>query len=130
MTQHVCATAQSPDGRHVVTHEQNSPSISRYVSHFAQTFFLESNIADGQYFIDHQYFRFEVGGNSKRQPDVHSAGIMFNRRVDELCNFGEVHDIVEFASYFDALHTQNRTVEVDVLSTCQFRMKPCSYLKQ
>src|SRR5262249_14837280 len=47
LSQHVCSTAQARDGRHVVTHEQNSSSVSRHFSHFAQTFFLESNVADG-----------------------------------------------------------------------------------
>ena len=38
-------------------------SAFRYVAHFSQAFFLKLGVADGQYFVNQQYFRVKVRGN-------------------------------------------------------------------
>src|ERR1035438_693766 len=44
--------AQRFHGGHVVAHENNRPALARCVSHFAEAFFLERGIPDGQHLVD------------------------------------------------------------------------------
>ena len=82
----------------LVADQNDGAAGARDVTHFAQAFFLELDVADGQDFVDQKNFRLEMGGDGKGQPDVHAAGIMLHGRVDEFFEFGEGHDFVELAA--------------------------------
>ena len=64
---------------------------------FAQAFLLELGVTHGQDLVDQKDFGLEVGGNRKRQPHVHPAGITLHRCVQESLDLGERHDFVELA---------------------------------
>ena len=53
--------------------------------------------------------------DGKSQPDIHSAGIILHRNINELFQSGEFHDLVEPFAHFLPGKSQHRTVQVDVV---------------
>ena len=85
------------------------------------------------YFINwfgRQDFRFQMGCDCKGQSQIHSAGITFHRRIDELLHPGKRHDLVELPGYLRPLHPQDGPIEVHILSAGQFPVKACPYLQE
>ena len=72
----------------------------RYVSHFIDATSLKFGVADRKYFVDEQNILVKVCGNSKRQSNVHSTGVMFHWSIDELLDFGKADDLIELATNF------------------------------
>src|SRR5262245_27599169 len=99
-----------------------SPSTTN-VLHFANAFILESRIADSQNFINQQNLWLQMGRHGESQSHIHATGIMLNRRVNELFDFGERDDLIKFTAYFAASHSEIRAVQVDVLPSAKFRME-------
>ena len=87
-----------------------------YVFHFIDATSLKFGIADCKNLINEQNIRVEIGGNRKRQPDIHSAGIVLHWSIDEFLDFGEADDLVKFAIDFRPGHTEDRAVKIDVFS--------------
>ena len=52
--------------------------------------------------------------DGEAEPDLHPARIALDRRVQELLDPGEVHDLIE-APHIRAPHAQDRAAEEDVL---------------
>ena len=48
---------------------------------------------------------------------------MLQRRVDEICDFGESDDLVEFPLDLPLAHAQNRAVQIRIFAARQFGMK-------
>lgn len=103
--------------------EDDGSAFFGNVFHFAQAFFLELGVAYGEDFVDEEDFGFEVGGYCEGETDIHAAGIMFYRGVQEFFHFGEGDDLVEFLFYFDTTHAQDGAVEIDVFATGEFGME-------
>ena len=55
---------------------------------------------------------------------------MLHRRVYELLDISKGHDVVEFSVDLRLPHSQDRTVQVDVLPSRKLTVKPCSHLEQ
>src|SRR5580704_9527357 len=68
--------------------------------------------------------------NRKRQSDIHTRGIAFNWRIEESFDFGECNDFIELPTNFDPRHSENRTIEIDVFSASQFRVKSSTDFEQ
>ena len=62
-----------------MAHKKYCSSFLGYIAHFSQTLLLKSLIAYCQHLIHYQDFRLQVGGHSKRQTHIHTAGITFYR---------------------------------------------------
>jgi hypothetical protein len=71
-----------------------------------------------------------MSGDRKRQARVHPAREVLNRRLQESFDFGEGDDLVELALDVCARHAEDSSVEKDVFSPGQFRMKACAYFEQ
>ena len=89
-------------------------------SHLAQALLLKSDVADGEHFVDQQESPVQMGSDGKSEADVHAAGIMLHRCVDELFELGKSDDFVEFARDFALAHAENRAAEKSVLAARQF----------
>ena len=114
-----------------MAHKQHgAPFLSRNGAHLAQAFALEGVVANGKDLVDDQNLRLEVGGHGEGQPDVHAAGIMLHRRVEELLHLGKRHDLVEFPPDLRARHPEDRAIEENVLAAAQLGMKPRADLEQ
>ncbi len=56
-----------------MAYEKNCFTAVGNASHFADAFFLEACVADGENLIDKQNIRLKVGRNGKSEADKHSA---------------------------------------------------------
>ena len=63
----------------LVADEDDGAAGTGDVAHFAETFFLEIDVADGEDFIDEKNFRLEMGGDCKGEADVHAAADSVSR---------------------------------------------------
>ena len=84
---------------------------------------LKSGVADREHFVDDQHVGLEVRSYRECESHVHSRRVAFHRRVDELFDFGEGHDLVELPSDLDARHAEDCAVQKDVLATRELGMK-------
>src|SRR5487761_1605936 len=103
--------------------EDNCATSFRNVAHFAEAFFLEGGVADGEDFIDEEDFGFEMRGDGEGEAHAHAAAVMLEGRVDEALAFGEGDDFVVFAQNFGFAHAENRAAEENVFAAGQLRMK-------
>src|SRR5262245_46880007 len=71
-----------------------------------------------------------MSGNREGQTHIHSAGVALHWCIQEPLDVSESHDFVKFSTNLHALHSQDGSVEVDVISTGQFGMKTCPYFQQ
>src|ERR1017187_42116 len=118
------ASAEILNHRHVVTYKQHRPAfLVGDVVHLAEAFFLKCRIADGEDLVNKENIGFEVRRDGEGQADVHTTGIMLYWRIDELVDLREIDDLVKLAVDFRLGHTQDRAAQIDVLASCQFRMK-------
>ena len=79
-------------------------------------FFWKCDVADRQHFVDDQNLGFKVRRDGERQPHVHPARVVLDRRVDETLDFGERDDLVELPVDLGLVHAEDRAVQVDVLA--------------
>lgn len=69
------------------------------LDHFVNTFlafFLELEISNGENLVDDEDFRLDSGSDGEAQAGVHATRKVLHGDVDEVPEFGEVHDGVEF----------------------------------
>ena len=98
------ATAVEPDARvHRAAGSDSSggdtnstvrPSRADVV-HLAEALLLKRDVADREHLVDEQDLRLEVRRHRERQPHLHAARVVLDRRVDEPLDFGEGDDLVE-----------------------------------
>ena len=77
-----------------------------------------------------QDLRFEVRSDREREPHLHAARVVLDRRVDERVDVGERHDLVELPGNFRPPHPEDRAVDEDVFPSGQFRMEAGPHLEQ
>ena len=65
------------------------------VLHLVQALLLEARVADREDLVHHQDLRLQMGSHGERQPHVHAARVVLDRRVEELLDLGEGDDLVE-----------------------------------
>ena len=61
---------------------------------------------------------------------MHPIGVVLHRRVDELLDLGEGHDLIKLAVNLRLLHPQDGAIQVDVLSPRQFGVEAGAHLQQ
>jgi hypothetical protein len=100
------------------------------IAHFAEAFFLEIDVADGEDFIDEENFRFEMSGNGESEADIHAGGVVLDWSVDEFFELGEGDDFVEFGGDFAARHAENGSGEKSVFASGELGMKASADFKE
>src|SRR5271157_1341838 len=98
--------------------------------HLSETLFLKFRVAHREYFIHNQYFRFQMSSYREGQPHVHTATVAFYWRIEEFRHLGECNDLVELGLDLGTAHPKDRTVQIDIFASGQFRMKTGADLKQ
>ena len=78
--------------------EQYCTTSARYVFHLIDATSLKFGVPNRKYFVNKQNILVEVGGNSERQSDVHSTGVVLHRSVNKLLDLGKPDDFIELAS--------------------------------
>ena len=66
-----------------------------------------------------------MSGHSEGEPHIHPGRIALYGGVDISLASREVNDLIEFGTYLRFSHPENRPVEIDILSSCQFGVKSC-----
>src|SRR5258705_7122235 len=69
-------------------------------------------------------------GDGKRQPQIHSARVMLDWRINKLLNFRKGHNLIEVSCDLVSLHSENGSVKIDVLSPAQLVVKAYSHFQQ
>ena len=103
-----------------MAYKQHRPPLPRDILHFAEAFFLELNIADGEHFVDDENLGFQVSGDSEGESDVHAGAIAFHRGIDIAFAAGEIDDLVELRLNLSLAHAEDGAVEEDVFAAGEF----------
>ena len=99
-----------------MTDKKNCTPLVRHITHLPETLLLELRVTDRQDFIYNQNLGFKMGSHRKCEAQVHARGISFDRRIYELSDFGEINHLIEFLVDLGGLHSQDRTVHINVLT--------------
>ena len=99
-------------------------------THLPQAFFLKYHISHSQNLINQQRLGLQVGGDGKCQARLHSAAVMFQRRIDKISDLGKGHDLIELAIDFFFAHAENRAVQVGVFAARQLRVKTGAHFEE
>src|SRR6266699_2891515 len=68
--------------------------------------------------------------NCECEPRVHPAAVPLSRRVDELLDLGEAHDLFEAASNLGAPHSEYRPAQENVFSSGELWMESRSHFQK
>src|SRR5574339_503276 len=110
--------------------EQYCPALLCHIAHFAKAFFLEVYVANGQYFIDDEDFRFQVSSDGKGETHIHAAGITLDRRINEVLDFGKSDNLIELPPYLGLFHAENGPIEINILPPGKLAIKARTHLQQ
>src|ERR1019366_9778471 len=64
------------------------------------------------------------------EPDIHAATIVFHRCIDELLDLGKGDNLVELPMHLGAGHSEDGTVEENILTAGEFGMEAGANLQQ
>src|SRR5262245_45669666 len=121
--QEEAALAKVGDGPKIMRHENYRGPVSDHRIHALDAFPLKEIITNAQDFIDKQYVRIYMRGNRKPQTSKHTRRVSFDRSIDKLLELGESNDSVETPADLFPRHTQNRTVQINVLTASKILME-------
>src|SRR5580658_1851478 len=124
------ALAEPADLAHLVADEDDGAAAPGNVLHFAEAFFLEFDVSNGENFVHKQDFRFQVRGYGEGQTHLHSSAEVLQRSIEKALDFGERDDRFFFAFDFAFAHAEDRAAEVDVFTASQLGMNPGAYFQQ
>src|SRR5271166_5728505 len=114
-----------------MAHEQDgAPLLSCNVMHLPETLLLKFRVAHCEHFFYDQDFRLQMGSDGEGEPHIHTAAVAFHWRIEEFFDLSERNDLVELCLNLGAAHPENRTIQIDVLASGQFRVKAGADFKQ
>jgi hypothetical protein len=76
-----------------------------------------------QDFVHDQNVGIQVRSDGKGQTNVHPATVTFYRSIQKSLSLSKGHDRCEFLIYLETIHAENGSVQVDIPSSRQFRVK-------
>jgi hypothetical protein len=90
----------------------------------------EDRVADGQRFIDNQDLGIDVNRGGKCEADIHAAGVLFHRAIDELADFGESFDARKRLVQFLARQSQDLAIEIHIFAAAEFGIEAGAQFEQ
>ena len=81
-----------------MAHEEDGSTAAGDFPHFAQALLLEFGIPHRQHLVDHKDLRLKVRGDRESEAHIHTGGVVFHRRVEEILNAGEVDNFIKLAA--------------------------------
>src|SRR5271157_62953 len=118
------------DCRHIVADKQDRATASGCVMHLTETFLLKFRVAHSKDFVHDQDFWFQMGSDRKGESHIHTAAVAFHWRIEEFFDFSERNDLVKLCLNLGAAHPEDRTIQIDVLASGQFRVEAGADFKQ
>src|SRR6267378_5602076 len=101
-----------------------------HIFHLPETSLLKGGVADGKHFVNQQNLRFKMGSNGKGKSQMHSRRVVLDRRIDEFSNLGKLDYLFKFPIDLPTKHPKNRSVQIDIFTTRQLKVKAGSNFKQ
>ena len=89
------ALAHPAEVSHLVIYHDHGMALFEDRFYPLKAFLFECSVSYRNDFIQNYDFRVEIRSYGKGQTDVHPAGIVFNRYIDEFFQPGEINDLVE-----------------------------------
>ena len=122
--------AELTDRVHIVADIENGTTlIDGSIAHLAKALLLEFHITHRENLVHDEDLTVQVGGYSKGQLDVHTAGIALDGSVDKALHLCEFHNLVKFAVNLGLGHAKDGPVHIDVFPTSQLRVETGAYLQ-
>lgn len=106
-----------------VGHEQNRRTAAHQLQHPPAALFLKRGVAHRQDLVHDQDLRVHHRRDGKRQPRQHSGGVVPDRHLDELSQFGKLYNFIVFGLQKLLAVPQNGAVEEDILVPRQVHVK-------
>ena len=113
-----------------VRHQHDGLAPPLEVRELVEALQAEPLVAHGQHLVDQQHVGVHVDGDGEAQPHVHARRVGLDRRIDEVLDLGELHDLVEPPGYLALRQPQHHAVDEDVLAPRDLRMEPGAQLDQ
>jgi hypothetical protein len=80
--------------------------------------------------VNDQNLAVKMSGNGETETNRHAAAITLDRCIDVLLATTELDNLIEMLGDFMPTHPEDGSVEVDVFSASQFRVKSSTNLQQ
>ena len=111
-------------------YEEDGPAVLDDLLEPLHALVLELLVPYGEHLVHDQDLGLQERRHSKREPDIHTAGITLHGGVDELLDSGEGDDVVEFGGDLLPGHAEDGAIHEDVVPAGQIALKACSYLEK
>ena len=112
--------AKPLDVARVVADEQHGLTLPLdHVFHAIEALALECQIADRKHFVNNENIRIHARCDAETQPHRHSGAIPLDWSVDKLLELGKSDDLVELLLDLGVRHSQNYSIEIDILAAGQ-----------
>src|SRR5439155_20167225 len=98
--------------------------------HAVDALLLELDVTNRQHLVDEEDVRLHVGGDREAEPRHHPRRVRSQRRVDELYEAGERHDIAEASRHVPTGMAEHRAIQEDVFAPREFWIEPGTQLEQ
>src|SRR5205085_2953920 len=109
--------------RSIVADKDYGAPLIGDLGHFAEALLLKCRVAHGQHLVYQQNLWLKVRSYSKSQPYIHTAAVAFDRRVQKTLQLGKGNNLVKLAFDLAARHSQDRAIQVNIVTPSQFRME-------
>ena len=117
--QRFVAEAARPSER--VRHEEDGLAAALELRELVEALVREALVADRQHLVDEQHVGIDVDRHGEAEPHVHAGRIGLHRRVDEVLQLGELHDLVEALRDLALREAEHDAVDEDVLAAGDLR---------
>ena len=71
-----------------------------------------------------------MSGHGEREPDIHTAGIPFHRRIHKSLYAGKCNNLVKFEINFALFHSQHCATEINIFPTGELAMESRAHFKK
>ena len=104
-------------------HQQNRFAAAPELRELVETLVREPFVANRQDLVHQEHVGVDVNCHREPEPHVHAGRVGLHRRVDELFQLGELHDLVEPTLDVALRQAEHDAVDEHVLAAGDFRMK-------
>ena len=117
------ARTESADRVHIVADDEDRRPLPPDLFHPVETAHLEGKIADRENLVHEEDFGVRGDGNREPEPHEHPRRVELDRGIDEFLDLGEIEDGVEALVDLLVRHSEDDSIDIDVLATGELRVE-------
>ena len=110
--------------------EEHGLAAAAELGELVEALVRERLVADGEHLVDQQHVGVDVDGHGEAEAHVHAGRVGLHRRVDEVLEFGELHDLVEAPGDLALRQAEHDAVDEDVLAAGDLGVEPGAQLDE